>query len=67
MMKIKIRLVSKENKNTKIKNSGQIKKASDKELTFEAISLGKASNDSGSTSKRGRPRKNPPLKIQTSK
>lgn len=45
--------------------SNQIKRASDKELTFEAISLGKASNDSGSTSKRGRPRKTQaPLKIQ---
>ncbi len=53
-------------KNAKIKNYNQTKKASDKELTFEAISLGKASNDSGSTAKRGRPRQNP-LKIQTSK
>ena len=41
------------------------KKTSEKELTFEAISLGKTSNTSGNTSKRGRPRKNPALMIQT--
>lgn len=49
-------------------NTQQIKRASDKELTFEAISLGKASNDSASTSKRGRPRKNQaPMRIQVGK
>lgn len=59
--------IRKSNMDMKNKNSEKSKKASDKELTFEAISLGKASNDSGNTSKRGRPRKNQPLKIQTSK
>ncbi len=54
-------------KTTKAKAGNQTKKLSDKEITFEAISIGRTSNGSGTTSKRGRPKKNQAPLIQVGK